>query len=90
MEPTVDDRWHASGSYSGEAGYVGGRDYYRVAFVDNKPFHGSFEQFGRDLLSGEFGGLMTEILVIDPRSRHRVGSLGGLPGTPHGGAPLCR
>jgi len=62
MEPVADDRWHAAGGYSGEAGYVGGRDYYRVAFIDNKPFRGSFEQLGRDVLSGEFGGLMTEIL----------------------------
>ena len=62
MDAVADDRWHAAGSYSGEAGYVGGRDYYRVASVDNKPFHGSFEQLGRDALSGEFGGLMTEIL----------------------------
>jgi hypothetical protein len=62
MEPVADDRWHASGSYSGAAGTVGGRDYYRVALVDNKPFHGSFEQLGRDVLWGEFGGLMTEIL----------------------------
>ena len=62
MVPVADDRWHAAGSYSGDAGYVGGRDYYRVALVDNKPFHGSFEPLGREVLSGEFGGLMTEIL----------------------------
>ena len=64
MEPMADDRWHAAGSYSVEASYVGGRDSYRVTFVDNKPFHGSFEQFGREVLAGEFGGLMTEI--VDP------------------------
>lgn len=62
VDPVADDRWHAAGSYSGEAGYVGGRDYYRVALVDNKPFHGSLERLRRDLLWGEFGGLMTEIL----------------------------
>lgn len=62
MEPFADDRWHAAGSYSGEASYVGGCDYYRVNLVDDKPLHGSFEQLGREVLSGEFGGLMTEIL----------------------------
>jgi hypothetical protein len=58
----ADGRWHAAGSYSGEAGYVGGRDYYRVAFRDGKPFKGTLEDLGRDLSWGEFGGLMTEIL----------------------------
>ena len=58
----ADGRWHAAGSYSDQAGYVGGRDYYRVAFRDGKPFHGTLEQLGRDLSWGEFGGLMTEIL----------------------------
>ena len=49
----ADGRWHAAGSYSGEAGYVSGRDYYRVAFRDGKPFHGTLEQLGRDLSWGE-------------------------------------
>jgi hypothetical protein len=62
VDPVADDRWHAAGSYSGEAGYAGGHDYYRVSLVDNKPFHGFIEKLGRDVPWGEFGGLMKEIL----------------------------
>ena len=67
----ADARWHPAGSYSGEAGYAGGRDYYRVALVDNKPFHGSIERLGRDVPWGEFGGLMIEIL--DPSRKATFG-----------------
>jgi hypothetical protein len=58
----ADGRWVPSDSYSGQAGYVGGRDYYRVESVDGKPSDGSREGLALEGSWGEFGGLMKEIL----------------------------
>ncbi|MGO9094494.1 MAG: hypothetical protein ACLQGV_04660 [Bryobacteraceae bacterium] len=82
--------WFPSGSYSGQAGYGDGGDYYHIESVDGRPSDGFREGLEREGGLGRVRRVHEGDPGTQPRSHLRLGSLGSLSRPPHRGVPLRR